>query len=568
MAIFRTNDPTQFDDIDGIIIDERTPPSSITGVAANVGVLVGQFQRGPKELSLPISSITELQEVYGRSDYLGNIQLRNKAFGALRIIRVVAADAVRAELEVDAKLKFVAKSEGAYGNNICVTVENSTNDVVTPAVSATFAGPISGITVPVGLQAVTAGIVGNSILLTGDGTATLAALVAAWNTANPTNQVLLTAGDGAEVPDAAEAMQLAGGVDEVVVTEGGFKVTVQDKNPGTPLPIEVYDNILIADITPATFVRSLLVDVEVLDAASGEVANTPEAPLALGSDGTILDTDYEAALVRAEEAGAGNVLFLDEYNPVRNLMLRTHASLTQDKMVICAGGVDDDRAAVITEAGNLRDADGRVIYAWPYVETLINGVRTYTSPASWMASLFTQVAPNVALSFTANTRFLGGVSGLRFTTGRQGHVALDQAGVAAFERDPDIGFVLKNAVVTQIQNTFRNQILDRRMVDFLSDSIGRALKNWQNDVNSFDKRAEIAGAILAFDTGLVNAGVLPGEQDVTEGRPVMVDAETGNTDASIAEGRCVIIYKRRIFSSKRYIILQTEIGRGVVVTDV
>jgi len=385
MAVFRTNDATQFDDIDGIIIDEQTPASQIAGVAANVGILVGQFQRGPAELSLPLASIGEFQEVYGKSSYSGNKQLRNKAFGALRIIRVIPTGAAKATLTTSAVIKVDAKHEGDYGNNI--TVQYAAGDVAST-----------------------------------------------------------------------------------------FNLTVIDTNPDAVLPIEVYSNVDIANVGN-TFAGSRLVDVTILDTASGLPTFGLAANLAGGAEGTLADTDYETAIQRAEVSGAGNVLFIDESNGVRNGYLETHASLNQDKMVIIAGAENDDRAAVIADAANFRDVDGRVIYAWPYVQTTINGVQEFTNPSAWVASVFTQVAPQIALSYIANSRFLAGITGLKFETGRQGHVALDAAGVLAIENDPDVGMVIKNAVTTQILNSQKKEILRRRMADFLQDSIARGLKN-------------------------------------------------------------------------------------------
>ena len=73
--------------------------------------------------------------------------------------------------------------------------------------------------------------------------------------------------------------------------------------------------------------------------------------------------------------------------------------------------------------------------------------------------------------------------------------------------------------------------------------------------------------IQDFDTRLTLAGILPGEQDVKSGKPVLIDTESLNTDATIATGLFKIGYKRRIFSSMRYIVLQAEIGTNVVVTE-
>lgn len=78
---------------------------------------------------------------------------------------------------------------------------------------ATFNGVIAGVTGNVQLTADVAGVDGNSILLTGDGTKTLTVLVNDWNVANVGNEVTLNSANGADIPDNAEAMQLAGAID-------------------------------------------------------------------------------------------------------------------------------------------------------------------------------------------------------------------------------------------------------------------------------------------------------------------------------------------------------------------
>jgi phage tail sheath protein FI len=475
MGIYRTNDPTQFDDIDGIVVDESAPPSAISGAAANVAILVAQFQRGPVDLSLPLGSIGEFHEVYGKSSFSGNVQLKNKKFGALRIIRAIASDAAKATLTIDSKIKFDAKYFGAYGDSIEVTVA-----------------------------------AGSSI---------------------------------------------------------GSKYTIQDTSADAVLPVEIYDDIVIADIVAATFAGSRLVDATVLSTAAEP---TPQAatPLAGGSDGSIVDTDYEAAIVYAEEEKAGNVIFLDSYNSTRNGYLKTHVAATQDKMCIVCGDEGDDKAAAIADAANYRDADGRIMYAWPYVQTSIDGALVLTPPAAWVASIFSQTSPHIALSYTGNTGFLAGITDLEYKESRSGYIALNAAGVLSLERDKDVGFLVKNAITTHLVNTEKREVLRRRMADFLTTSIAYYLKNYQNDVNSSAKRDEVKAAILSFDSLLVADKILPGQQDVKGGAPLLVDTESLNTDAVVASGQFRILYKRRIFSSMRFIVLQAEIGTSVVVTEV
>ena len=604
MGIFRTNDPTQFDDIDGIIIDEQAPPPAITGVSANVGILVGQFQRGPTELSLPLGGIGEFHEIYGKSSFLGNKQLKNKKFGQLRIIRVAPTGAAKATLTVDTKLKFDAKYLGAYGNLIKVTIGDTAADVA--AVSEVYGITFSNVgsfydVVGTGKHFRLAGGAQHIYFNVTDGAnQPQTAPVISGSTANVVN--ILAADTAAQIAVKAEAViegiagfdstvlgatvtvthttaaaqtdavdvnasvAIATSIQGVTSVDNGFKVTIEDTNPNAVLPVEVYDGLQITDITAATFAGSALVDVTVLSTASNP-ANQAATVLAAGSDGTVGNTDYEAAIDLAGVEKAGNVLFLDEYNTTRNGYMKVHAATYENKMVIVAGPEVQSRAAAITDAAAYRDTAGNIIYAWPWVQTSIDGALEWTNPASWIACIFTQVSPHVALSFAGNAQFLSGATDLKTKESRNGFIALDAAGVCAFEIDPDIGFLVKNAVCTQIINSSKRTILRRRMAYFLTDSIAQFLKNYQNAVNSTAKRTEVKSAILTFDTTLVQSGIVPGAEDVKGGAPILVDTESLNTDAVIASGMFKILYKRRIFSSMRYIVLQAEIGESVVVTD-
>ena len=602
MGIFRTNDPTQFDDIDGIIVDETAPPANITGVAANIAILAGQFQRGPAELSLPIGSIGEFHEIYGKSSFSGNKQLKNKKFGRLKIIRVVASDAAKASYTAD-------DGSGAVNEVYTITtvadVASSLNNkyVLFETITALGVRTLRYIWFNVGGAGVDPGIAGRTahvVAFAANSTADqVAAAIQAVMTAvadlgatvltnvvtvtsdNPGNLTqtagnsgfavaTTTPGNGADrIKFEAKYAGAYGNNLKVTIEAGsnvGKKYTFEDTNTDAVLPKEVYDDIEIADITNATFANSALMNVTVLSSLA-EPENIAATNLASGSDGTVVNTDYEDAIDLAGVEKAGNVLFLDSYNATRNGYLKVHAATYTNKMVIVCGAEGDSKATAITDVANYRDSEGRIIYGWPYVQTSIDGVLEYQSPASWIASVFSQVAPHIALSWTQNTQYLAGITALKTYESRAGYISLDEAGICALERDLDIGFLIKNAVVTQIANSSKRTILRRRMADFLTDSIALFLKNYQNDVNSTAKRTEVKGAILNFDSLLVQSKVLPGEQDVKDGAPLLVDTESLNTDNVIASGMFKILYKRRIFSSMRYIVLQAEIGESVVVTE-
>lgn len=477
MGIFRTTDPTQFDDVDGIVIDESAPAPNIQGSPANIAILVGQFQRGPATIQEP-GTIGQLQEVYGKSLYFGNQALKNKKFGRLRVIRVIASDAVAAfkafQSSATDRITFTAKYKGAYGNNIQVKIE---------------AGSTSG-----------------------------------------------------------------------------KKYTIRDTNSGAVLPDEVYDNIAIASVDVNTFAASLLVTATV-NSAAAEPDNVAFTSLATGSDGTVANTDYQSAIAVAEVERAGNIMFLDSYNATRNGYLKTHAANTQDKMVIVAGQENDSVATAIADVANYRDSDGRIIYAYPWVETVLDGVLTYVSPASFYASLLSQIAPNIDPAYTQNTQYLSGITNLKLQLTRTNYINLKDAGISAFEDDQDIGFVVKSGIVTQIANSSKQTVLRRRMADYLTDSIGRFLKNYQGAPNSKEKRREVKGSILAFDNQQITDKILPDDSEVTGGKARLIDTESLNTNTSVGLGFMKVKYKRRIFSSMRYIVLVAEIGETVVVTE-
>lgn len=478
MSIFRSTDPTTFDDVDGIIINESAPPPNVQGVAANIAILVGQSQRGLQALT-DVGSIGEFHEQFGKSSFGANLALKNKRFGRLKFIRVVASDAAVADKEFASsatdRIRFTAKQgAGAYGNSIQVKIE---------AGSST-----------------------------------------------------------------------------------GSKYTIKDTSVGAVLPQEVYDNVAIASITSATFAGSQLIEATVLSTAA-EPSTAAFTALAGGSDGTVANGDYEDAIALAEVEAAGNFLFLDAYNATRNGYLEAHAALTEDKMVIVCGLESDSASAAITDVANFRDSNGRIIYGFPWVQTEIDGVLTYQNPASWIASILSQTAPHIDPAYTKNTQFLGGITGLKLSMSRNTYISLKDAGIMAFEYDADIGYKIKSGIVTQIADSSKVTVLRRRMADFLTNSAAKFLKNYQNAVNSKTNRSLVKGSMLSFIDGLERDGILPKDSDVKEGKTKLVDTESLNTDASVAAGFFKILWKQRIFSSMRYIVIQAEIGESVVVTE-
>jgi hypothetical protein len=603
MGIFRSTDPTVFDDVDGIIINESAPAPNIAGVAANIAILVGQTQRGPTALT-EVGSIGELFELYGKDDSYGvNISLKNKKLGRLKIIRALAADAVLASkafaYSAVNRLTFSAKQgKGAYGNNILVKIEEGSNSLQpewsvdcvadeSDSLDGKYfilrdkAGTVafwidtdnSGTSEP--SHGATRGVEITTIA-TDDNAATVATKIAAAIDAD--------GGFSAEVDGDDNSLVLVTAVDfftssgtgagnsgfTVTTLEAGVagkKYTIRDNNANAVHPDEIYDNIQIGNIAGDTpFANSILVTV-VVNSAAFEPTNAAFTNLASGSDGTIANSDYETAIALAEVENAGNFILLDSYNATRIGYLKTHIANTQDKMAITCGAEGDSVSAAVADVASYRDTAGRIIYAYPWVQTTIGGVNTWVNPASWLASILTQTSPHIDPAYIKNADFLAGITDLKTALSRSNYVALKEAGICAFERTSVGLYKPKSGIVTQISDSSKVTILRRRMADFLTSSVGEFLQNYQNAPNTAENRKLVKGAILTFVNSLEGDGILPRDSEVSSGKAKLVDTESLNTNTAVALGFFKILWRQRIHSAMRFIVLQAEIGESVVVTE-
>lgn len=480
MSIYQSSDPTEWGSLDGIYIDETSPPPSVTGVPANVAMIVGQFERGSPEIQ-GVGSTGELYQNYGNNiAKKGNIALQNKKFGLLKIVRVVASDAVAAthaflNASSATALSFSALWKGAYGNNITVKIEAGTST--------------------------------------------------------------------------------------------GKKYTVHDGSANAVWPDEVYDNIAIATINANTFINSNLIVCTVASAVA-EPANIAATALSTGVDGTVADSDYQTAIGKTEVANSCNILFLDEYTTARKGYLKTTMANTGDKMCVMNNAAASSVATVVTDVASYRDTDGRIIYSFPWVYTTIQGISTLVAPSPFYAALLSQISPKIDPAYAANTQYLSGLESLELNLTRADYKNLMAAGISAFEIDSDIGPKVKSGVVTQILNSAKVMIFRRRMADYIIQSLAKFLKNYQDAPNSAKNRDQVGGQVTAFNRQLEISELVPKDSEVSTGKASIIDTKSLNTDDSIAQGYFKLIYRRRIYSSMRFIVLQADISEGVVVTEV
>ena len=108
-----------------------------------------------------------------------------------------------------------ARTTGADATTaVNVTLNGTVQTFSAPSLSntyASFTGKIAGMATNVTITANNLGVIGNSVLLTGDGTSSISTLITAWNAANVSNHVTLTSGDGTQIPTFGGTIALSGG---------------------------------------------------------------------------------------------------------------------------------------------------------------------------------------------------------------------------------------------------------------------------------------------------------------------------------------------------------------------
>ena len=126
--VFRTNNPLLYTQLDGVIVSEKNPPPTVVSAGTNNVVFIGQFERGPGSEPQFLSSISDLQALFGSNQvYKGNRALRLKNWSNLYVTRVVASGALAASKTFGSdKLTVTAKYKGKYGNNIKITIAQGT----------------------------------------------------------------------------------------------------------------------------------------------------------------------------------------------------------------------------------------------------------------------------------------------------------------------------------------------------------------------------------------------------------------------------------------------------------
>lgn len=138
--IYFTSNPSEYDDLEGLIISEQPPPGFIQGADRNVVAIAGGTLRGPVDTPVVVTDQKSFESVFGNRSRYGStvlanetwLALANKKFGPRVVVcRAAAAAAAAATHNLLATatpiVTVTASSVGAWGLDITVDVVAATD---------------------------------------------------------------------------------------------------------------------------------------------------------------------------------------------------------------------------------------------------------------------------------------------------------------------------------------------------------------------------------------------------------------------------------------------------------
>lgn len=226
--------------------------------------------------------------------------------------------------------------------------------------------------------------------------------------------------------------------------------------------------------------------------------------------------------------------------------------------------------------------DERVFYDWPPVLTFIpeavgltiataDGKTTTdgildTAGDGWMSAIMGNLAPerNPGEASGVTRKVLAPVIGYARAVPSLDINAwklLRSRGIAGIRIDKTVGPVFQSGITTSLVSGKKN-IARRKMADFIEDSLAQALKPFAKLPMSEQFKDGVLGQADDFLTTLLSPDNPTAQRIVG----YVLDGKGGNTPSSESKGIFVIIVRVRTLSSADFIVIQAEVGEGVVVT--
>lgn len=280
-----------------------------------------------------------------------------------------------------------------------------------------------------------------------------------------------------------------------------------------------------------------------------------------GNEGTFADTDYVGStsdhrglfLLRSRKELA--IVLAGKVSATINAGVKATVNSMQNAVGVIANPADVAVASAVSDVATYRL--DRIVYAFPYVKTYINGVLTTVPAHSFLAAALTRLAPHLDVAGGSKAENFAEIAGLSKVLEEDDYVDLNRAGILGFEQDDLFGFFVRNGVNTNL-DVAKLMIFRRRETDKLTKDIAQRLEFWRGKPNSERNRLAIKAEV---DSYLSQKVLLEEIEDFS------TDVESLNTESSLANGELHIKLLVKLFSSLRYIVLHATIGERVVVTE-
>lgn len=322
-----------------------------------------------------------------------------------------------------------------------------------------------------------------------------------------------------------------------------------------------------------------------------------QTPNAVAS--STMDVQYLAAIdsLVGEQAPARDVNLLDVARTSNNIRIKQKSHVTQVSSVgigrtttvwppLSVTGVSSVLGDVTPGVGAYRDE--RVNYSWPGAKTFVPEAVPFLIPTSdgktaggdeehpagileipasgWLISVESNLPPenNPGQAAPPVPGVMAPVVGFQYgapVLGMGEYIQFRASGICALRIDRTVGAIFQSGITTSLIAGTKN-INRRRMADFIEDSIARRLNQFAKLPLTQNLRDASTGECVAFLDSLLSPNN-PAAQRIDD---YEVDTKSGNTPSLTAQGIFVIIIRVRTLPTADFIVLQAEIGEGVVIT--
>jgi hypothetical protein len=240
-------------------------------------------------------------------------------------------------------------------------------------------------------------------------------------------------------------------------------------------------------------------------------------------------------------------------------------------------------AVASTDPGVGGNRSERIVYTWPGVRTFIpdaagfrlkvaDGTTTIDGVLDvgfdgFLASVLSNLPPerNPGQSAAPVPGILAPVLGLQRGAPNlqlNDYIVLRSSGVASVRMDRTTGPVIQSGITTSLVPGQKN-ISRRRMADFIEDSLGIVLAPFVKLPLSISNKDSAVSEVDSFLAGLLSTAN-PAAARIDD---YQVDEKSGNTPTTTAAGVFVIIVRVRLTPNGDFIVLQSEIGENVVISQ-